>query len=804
MTAKKKRIKKETAGQAVVKDKQAFDWLHQIAFWGLALLLFFPPYFRGLFFAPEQEKALIFATLVFWLTFLWRWLQNDRKFLRGPLDYFALALPVIYIISAFTAVNKELAIDEVVKNILYFLTYWSVSRLVRNKEDIHKLLHVIYISAIGVALAGLATAAGIIHINDGFNVSDIGGFISSTFQYHNALAVYLGAVFFAGLYLWHLSNDRRRPVLSKTANAKGISQLELFWAKNSGFFYVSGNFLLLALLLGSKSRAGILVFGVVLVLYLIAAGNERCLSASLISGYLGITAYVVMSRFIPLVQDKQYGTAWLWVGGGVVLALTGQLVFTLIDRYVFSRWMDDGKKFILAFASLAAIVIVAGGIFIAGKPQVVAKVTNAEYLHNAYQRFYYMDCAREMISEHPLLGWGGGGWKEAYEAYLTYRYTTREVHSYYFQVGVETGIPGVGIVLGIWLAFMYSSYLLLRKSVDRDTRRLVWLLVMIFLMISGHALIDFDLSLSAITLVLWSVFGIVSALPRLGGVEKERRKKQTGPGVKFVPLVAVTAVSLVIFLMSACLLDAANKYDQGMYRLGTNNVNGGLESLEKAVAYNPFSAKYRIILSQVYNGLGKNNAALVEARKAVDLSPYGFAARTNLAKIAAAGGDHDLAVAEIENTVSLAPNNIETYEEYAQDYVNLGVRELTTGKSDAAREHLGRAAGVAGMIDRQVASLSDRDLEMWQGPALTLTDKIRLALGQAAYFQGSFSEAREYLSRASNSKMQDVKGRALVWLALLYEKDGRAEQPKKFLDEADKLIPEYAQQYEAFKEIPVL
>lgn len=800
MTAKKKRTRKETAHQDAAKSNQEFDWLHQIAFWGLAMLLFFPPYFRGLFFAPEQEKALMLATLVFWITFLWRWLQYDHKFLNGPLDYFALALPIVYIISTFTAVNKGLAIDEVVKNILYFMTYWSVSRLVRNQEDIHKLLHVIYVSAIGVALAGLATATGIIHIIDGFNVSQIGGFISSTFQYHNALAVYLGAVFFAGLYLWHLSNDRRRLILTEPANAKGFTKL--FLANNSGFLYTCGNFLLLALLLGSKSRGGVLVFSFVFLLYLIAAGSERRLSASLVSGYLGAVAYVVMNRFIPLVQDKQYDTAWLWIGGGMVLALAGQLAFSLVDRYVFSRWTGDGKKFILAFAALAAIIIVAGGVFMAGKPQIIEKVTSADYLHNAYQRFYYMGCAQEMISERPLLGWGGGGWKEAYEAYMTYRYTTREVHSYYFQVGVETGILGLGTVLGIWLAFLYSSYRLLRQNGDKNLRQLVSLMVMIFLMISGHALIDFDLSLSAITIVLWGVFGIVSGLLRLDSVEEGHRKKQAG--VNYVPVVLVTAVSLAIIPMCAYFSNAAYKYNQGLLYLRTNNADRGIESFEKAVAYNPLNANYRIILSQVYSGLGKHDEALVEARKAVDLSPYGFAARNNLVKVAVVVDDYELAAMEIENILTLAPNNVETYEEYVQNYVNLGIKELTAGKMDAAREHFGRTAGVIGMIDRRVTSLNDRDIEMWEGPALTLTDKVHLALGQATYFLGNFPEAQEYLSRTSNSERKEIKGQALVWLALLHEKNGRAEQAEKLLDEANKLIPEYTQQYNVLKEIPVL
>ncbi|MEW6273944.1 MAG: hypothetical protein AB1556_02355, partial [Bacillota bacterium] len=43
------------------------SWAYQAAFWGVALLLLLPPYFRGLFFATEQQRALILAAVVFWL-----------------------------------------------------------------------------------------------------------------------------------------------------------------------------------------------------------------------------------------------------------------------------------------------------------------------------------------------------------------------------------------------------------------------------------------------------------------------------------------------------------------------------------------------------------------------------------------------------------------------------------------------------------------------------------------------------------------------------------------------------------------
>ncbi len=794
MVAKKKKPDPHKASQPnQTKPKDQFDPLHALAFWGLAALLFFPPYFRGLYFAPEQEKALILATLVFWLTFLWRWLQKDNKLMRSPLDWFALALPLVYIISSFIAVNKGLATDEVVKNILYFTTYWSVSRLVRNQEDVHKLLHVIYISAIGVALAGLATATGIIHIKDGFNVSQFGGFISSTFQYHNALAAYLGAVVLIGFYLWNSSMQRQHND-QKTITA--VSRINPI-----GYLYACGNFLLLAVLIGSKSRAGLLVFALVFVIYLLGTENKRRIVSLLLIGYLSVISNIVIKKFILLAQDKQYDFAWIWLLGGVLMAVIGQILITMLERRVISRWSGSPRKYIMSFTAIIIVLLIVAGIWLSGKPQVLEKATSFEYLWTAYQRLYYMESSIDMIQERPLLGWGGGGWKEAYEAYLSFRYTTREAHSYFFQVGVETGIAGIITIIGIWLSFLLLVIRQYRDSKDNPLRwQMVWLFAAIFLMIGGHSLIDFDLSLSALTIMLWSILGITAALAYpVGSLE---RKKLAN--LNYAPLGITTIAMLVIMLGSAFLAQAASFANQASTYFRTNKPATGVEYLEKAKTYNPLSSNYRITLSQAYIEQGEKEKALEEAKSAVNLSKYNFAPRINYIQIAFAAGNNELATDELKKILELAPNNIETYEHYAINYLNLGINELTAGNKNIAKNYLNKVVGVTKLITRQESSLSDMDKEMWSGPLLDVNDKIQLVTGQANYCLGDFDKSQEHLQQALQTNNNNVKTQALLWLALIEEKNGNLPEQNKLIDQANSLNSKLANNYSALKGIPVL
>lgn len=789
MAAKSKK-KKQIPKKELARETTPHEWLHQIAFWGLALLLFFPPYFRGLFFAPEQEKALVFAALVFWVVFLWRWLQRDYKFLASPLDWFALALPVVYILSSFVAVNKGEAIEEIVKNVLYFLTFWSVSRLVRHEKDAENILKVIYISAAGVALAGLATATGLIYIKDGF----LGGRIYSTFQYPNALAAYLGGVLFLGLYLWDQMREKQQEALQ--SNRSGLVD-RLSRSGLWGCLLAGGNFLLLAVLFGTKSRGGLLVFAAVLVIYLAGLGVQRRLLAALHLGYLGALAFIAINKFIPLAIEKQVSAAWLWVIGGVILAAAGQVLM-----YRAATYLAGDKQSNLAFAALAALGFAAAGAWLFTQPQLIEKITDFNYLRNAIHRFKYTGYALDMILDRPLLGWGGGGWKEAYQAFMDYSFTTREVHSYYFQLGVEAGFLGLAAVAGIWLSFLHLVYRLFRGGQDNPRRRqLVWALAAAFLMIAGHALIDFDLSLSALTLVLWSCFGLALGLYRAQGEDPvpKKQKKYTAP--RYLPLGAATAAVIFLLVGCSCLLFSRSLVGQGLALLKSGRAEG-VEYLERAARYNPYNAGYNITLSQIYRSLGKHDQALASARRAVQLSRWDLKPRNNLANIAFAAGEYEESAEAASAMLRLAPNNREVYENLAQKLVAIGVKYIESGNPEKARQYFSQALEVPQQMAARWESVSEENKKLWRGARLTMSHPLLLYTGQAKYWLGDFAAAQKALQGAA--KNEKLKAEALLYLALVQEKQGRTGQAAKLLQQAQKLDQNVKTKYETLRQLPVL
>lgn len=526
----------------VTKQMSALEpsrpWAYQAAFWGVALLLFLPPYFRGLFFATEQQRVLILAAVVFWLVCWWKHKNRDYTFLAQPLDYFILALPVIYVLAAFNAANYGLAVDEIVKNVLYFLVYWAVVQLVKDDAGISRLLHVVYIAAVGVALAGLATATGIIHIKDGF----LSGRIYSSFQYPNALASYLAAAGFLGLFFW-----QKNGFLSLGATIRDRALLKVLpdWLlrlKPFGYLYIAANFLLLAVLFGTRSRGGLLVTGAVFILYLAGLAWPRRLPVLLHALLAGGLGYAAVHKFIPAAVAKQSGAAWGWIFAGLAAALLLQAVYHFLWARGFNFWAQNKRKSGGVLLGLAVAIMAGAGVMMAMRPALVQKIFSFEYLRNAFSRFYFIEDALAMLKARPLLGWGGGGWEEAYRSFQRYLYDSNEVHSYYFQVAVETGVPGLLAVAGIWAAFLWTGWRAYRAAAYAgDRRALITTLLAAAVAVGGHALIDFDLSLSALTLSLYTIFACVRAAGDLpeGGSTGERcpqgragggRQASAGPG----------------------------------------------------------------------------------------------------------------------------------------------------------------------------------------------------------------------------------------------------------------------------------
>ncbi|MDH7478904.1 MAG: O-antigen ligase family protein, partial [Syntrophomonadaceae bacterium] len=675
---------------------------YQLAFWGLILLLFFPPFFRGLFFPPEQQKALMLASIALWFIFLWKYSKRDYRLLSQPMDYFLLALPAVYLLAAFNAANYGLAVNEVVKNTLYFLVYFIVLQLVQEDSDLSKLLHTIYLAALGVSLAGLMTATGIVNIKDGF----LWERIYSSFQYPNALASYLALAVFLGLFFW-LKNGSLN--LGSTIRDRNVLKLLPAWllrVRPYGYLYGAANFLLLAVLFGTRSRGGLLVTGTIFLVYLAGLAAPKrlpVLAQALVAGGIG---YLAVNRFIPAAAAGQVGYAWGWIFMGLAAMLLVQAAYNFLSFRLVKLRIGAITSNVAAFGLIAA-ALTGGAIFIYSNPIYWQKLQSFEFLRNALERFYFVNDAVEMIRDKPLLGWGGGGWKEAYRSYQNYLYDSNEVHSYYFQVGVETGLPGLAVVLGIWISFLWGTLRAYHKSSpDGERRALLWTLLAAAAAVGGHALIDFDLSLSALTISLWAVFAGARALWKLPEplgdavclapeapaesspdkkkqkkkisreeikAEKKKRKEWVEPNPSW--LISLSAACLIVFCLGLTLAVASSYAIAGQLSLEKGDLAQAQISLNKAVTFNPLNADYHSLLMQAYLYKKQPAPAIEEAQKAAGLSRYSASKKTDLALAYLSAGRYEEAVDYARQAVEAGFRALK-WDPFGSAYMNLSREEF--------------------------------------------------------------------------------------------------------------------------------
>lgn len=781
--------------------------IHQVAFWGLAALLFLPPFFRGLFFPPEQYRALACAAVLFWMVFYGRWVNREHRVLEHPLDYLMLAFPAVYLYSAFFAVNTGLAVNEVVKATLYFFVFWAASRLATTEKDADFLIRVIYLSAIGVALAGLATATGIIHIKDGF----LNGRIYSSYQYPNALAALLMGVCILGLYLWQRASiEGGKLNLPFAAAPRWLRETSAY-----PYLYALANYLLLAVFLGTKSRGGIVVFIPVLILFLIGVGKGWRIPCAWHLAVTGGPAVPAIWLFLKDVAAGRADRAWLWIFLGALAVLIGQAAMDVWQRKNLTARIAPWRAYVVAGTAVAVAGVAA--LLAALQPALVQGLVRFRSLgelltaHSTVERFHWMGQAAQMMLERPLTGWGGGGWQEAYRHYQDYLYNSTQVHGHYLQVGVETGIAGLLVLVAIWALFLWTAHRLYHGSAAGSPRRLlVWGITVAAVAIGAHAAVDFDLSLSALALVLFALFGMAVGLarPAPDPVESRRRRRaqKTYAPPSGARLGAASAACAVVLILAVCLAAAGSFAGRAAAALNAGDYAKGIALLRRAEAYNPFSADYPAALAQAYRAQGEYEKAWQEALEARSRSRYDAARCADLAEIACAMGKYAEAERWAERAVASAPFQIRWYELLARTEFLNGYGELSRDHKDAARAYFEKTLAVPQRIAAQMAKVTPELRKLWVvAPFLDTTAEIKLSAGAAQYFLGRFDAAAQNLAAAQKELKDDVgRGDAAVWLALVKERQGQSEEAKKLLAEAEKLNKDFATAYEQLKALPVL
>lgn len=752
----KTRTGKKSIVSSSKKTEKSILW--QVSFWCLAVLLFLPPFFRGLFFATEQRKALLFSLIIFGMVCLWKWIRKEYTVLSHPMDYFMLGLPVVYIISAFNSVNSGLAVDEIVKVILYFTVYWTVAQLVRNKKDAEMLIYIIYGSAILVALSGLMTATGLTNIKDGF--SD--GRLAASFQYANALASYTAAVFVLGTYLWwNFTHQKNEGHGYKTGVHRYIS-----------FPIAVANCLLLAVLIGAKSNGGFIIFGLgILMLLAFLPGMNRFLILIHLS-IVTVPAAGSIYFFLENVKNKQFVQAWLWVLGAAILAAGLQWLYLKI--VIDSLQNENIRRGLLIGGGI--LIVIMSFIVSFTLADEIKSLTGKFKADSLAHRIYFVEDAIKMFKERPVFGWGGGGWQEAYRYFQSYSYTSTQVHSHYVQVAVEAGIAGLLAIASLWVAFLLALSRAYRKK-DRIFATFLGVSVLIF---GIHASIDFDLSLSALSMVLYTVMAIIRNMDK--GIFEQQSEPEGKVTKGRISLAINASIGLIILILLIPILSAQYYYNEAMSFYEEKNVDKTLIYMQKAALYDPFHTEYHVALSDVYRLTGKLDRAKDEMNNALLRSKYNPDIRTRLANITLQQGDYQGAVKYADEAIAMAPWQIAYYEFAGNVYKSVGIMDMKINRHQGSNAYFDKLAKIPLDIKAKMSTISQTKQKLSE--SFIVTPGIALSVGVSFIVQNKLEAASSFFTYALNDER--LKGEAYVWLSIVSNKMGSSKAANEYFKEAKK------------------
>ncbi|MBM7853719.1 O-antigen ligase [Desulfohalotomaculum tongense] len=647
---------------------------------------------QGLFFIEDQ---VIFALLISpVLVGIVIYSMYKKSFCIPEPAWGIFIVITAYMLASINAVNMNYAVRDIVLWCLYLLIFTALSQLVEDKKTRTYLAAGIYLSGVTAAVISLLSALHLVDVNHAF----MGNRLYGVFQYANATACYLIAPFMLGLHLLFSASSIKRANL---------------------YLLAAGNAVIITALGATRSNGGIIILTAVLALwFVLVGGRERNRFVQLGLFYLvgGLFAGFYFSYFVSI------GKLYL---AGIIL-LTAVLLFVLLSLVMLR---NRGRLLIgLEIRKCLYIIMSVFFVFIAVITLMLSGVGGIEsYLvsqnngilqlrfHNLLSRLYFFRDALTMISQRPLLGWGGGGWIEAYHAFQSFGYISRQTHSFFIQIWLESGIIGL-IGIAAFILMLFKSWFHRLQEKNNEEQQLILAAGLGALAVLMHSTLDFNMSCASVAVQMLMLAAAAGA--------PFRNKKSAFVNKGFgTAVIALTLLVFVSAFMSYTSIIEARKAKQ------STNYHEFVYHAQKAVKYNPFDDTYYNMLAEGHMLVGSIEKAKSEAQKAVEKGEYSIGNRILMVNLAMKEKNHHRAVLEMKKAVKLQPLNIEVYEIYAE--VLLEAAEISAGQGDTKKsiEYLNELKKVPSMVLAQAKSITPVELKLWkiynQMPILDVSGRLK-------------------------------------------------------------------------------
>ncbi len=785
---------------------RAEAWYSALVFIAVAVLVFYPPYFRGLFFNEDMFVYHIITGLVFILVWIEKITRKEFNFLETPLDWAILAYAGAYLLSLTGAVHIGEAIYGFLKALNYFMVYFMVTQVVRDYRRYEYMLKIILASGVGVAAIGILAAVGLSQYPSAFTYEYNIARILSTLQYPNTTAAYLAVTSLIGVTLW----IRERNSLMK-------------------LIYGTSIYILMLVVLAALSKGAWLIFILGAILLLIGMPGIYRFKSVYIMALAGAAALVTYPHFIsaiPAASGGEPAAALKLLLFGLLIIVIGQGMWEFgvilshkkqkpwVVTYIISLGL---AAFFLSY-HYVPINELAGKIVPDNLKARAEEITNP----NASSYVYRLDFFRwgmEIVKDHPVTGTGAGGWNALYHQYQDYLRWTTETHNHFIQVWVEAGTLGFMAFISIWICIFLALFKSYRNPPSWnlvDQWILNWGAATAALALGVHAAMDFDLSLGAMTILLWTLFALVNAGTK---INMETTKRQI-----FKPVINISLAVIIAFVMLffGSNFNLANNYARegdrllmevskpGQTVLQQDKLTTATDLFTRAVMADPYNATYHGSLAQAYAlqlsqaAQTKNPAAgeyyekaKEEIKRAGELGPYNINLRNALVNLCLGLNDPEGAVEQARWSIKANPNDINAYEGLMQLSLKAAEFYLNQNNMEQASHYVREIIKQPQAIKEQTGKINPERYPYWSGKPLTLSPPAQLTMGKAQFLLGQYREALTSLEPLVPSAQKGLlqAPETMAWYLACLNKTGNSAKTKALLPALEKSGTQNAQLY---------
>lgn len=292
---------------------------------------------------------------------------------------------------------------------------------------------------------------------------------------------------------------------------------------------------------------------------------------------------------------------------------------------------------------------------------------------NFLSRVVFMLDALKIMKKNILIGAGGGAWSLLYFSHQSFLYWTTQAHNFPAQLGVECGIVGLGVLVFL-IVSLFLTFIKSRPKIDRESGIIAGTALTAVFALLAHSAVDFDLSLGAVSLLLWECLALFNSYIKQH-VHKPAAENASGQrgrhGAKLAKGVSSRHAAVFLIglgatigtLVLSIIFNTAAAYSSAAEKAAKKNEPGtAAQYYHKALSTDPFKPAYRFnYASTVLNGKNKiTPAELAEVKtQMIKAEAYG---RNDVNMLANLGvlylnklGDIEKGIELIERATMLRP-----------------------------------------------------------------------------------------------------------------------------------------------------